>query len=156
MYYRITRVRHSAENRQAMIDLLKSKEEVIRSFPGLHYVRMIAVSDTETVAISEYESEAALNAVQARFREVMVDMMPLLPVSRGARRCFLGTGRDEGLSIGVVVGNPRLWGRPPNTNEAGFPSWLAGPPWRPYEAAQESPCPPQPNRPTRPARTSSP
>lgn len=78
MYYRITRVRHSAENRQAMIDLLKSKEEVIRSFPGLHYVRMIAVSDTETVAISEYESEAALNAVQARFREVMVDMMPLL------------------------------------------------------------------------------
>ena len=88
MYYRITRVRHTAENRQAMVDLLKSKEEIINTFEGLRYVRMIAVSDTETVAISEYESEAALNAVQGRFREVMIDMMPLMEgppdVSHGA------------------------------------------------------------------------
>ena len=78
MYYRITRVQHAAENRQAMIDTIKSKQELIRSFKGLRYVRMIAVSDTETVAISEYESEEALNAVQDRFREVMVDMVPLM------------------------------------------------------------------------------
>ena len=78
MYYRITRVRHAAENRQAMVDMLKSKEDIIKSFEGLRYVRMIAVSDTETLAISEYETEAALNAVQGRFREVMVDMMPLM------------------------------------------------------------------------------
>ena len=78
MHYRITRVRHSAENRQAIVTMLKSKEEVIRSFQGLRYVRMIAVSDTETVAISEYETEADLNAVQGRFREVMVDRVPLM------------------------------------------------------------------------------
>ena len=78
MHYRITRVQHAADKRQAMVDMLKSKEELIASFEGLRYVRMIALSDTETLAISEYESEEALNAVQGRFREVMVDMVPLM------------------------------------------------------------------------------
>ena len=78
MHYRITRVQHPPEKRQAMLDLLKSKAEIINSFEGLRYVRMISVSDTEVVAISEYESEEALQAVQGRFREVMSEMMPLM------------------------------------------------------------------------------
>ena len=78
MHYRITRVRHAADKRQAMTDLLTSKKALIESFEGLRYVRMIALSDTETLAISEYDSEEALNAVQGRFREVMVDMVPLM------------------------------------------------------------------------------
>ena len=78
MHYRITRVQHEAGKRQAMVDMLNSKSELIQSFQGLRYVRMIAISDTETVAISEYETEADLQAVQPRFREVMVDMVPLM------------------------------------------------------------------------------
>ena len=78
MYYRVTRVQHEADKRQAMVDMLKSKEALIASFEGLRYVRMIAVSDTETLAISEYDSEEALQAVQGRFREIMVDMVPLM------------------------------------------------------------------------------
>ena len=78
MHYRITRVQHAADKRQAMVEMLQSKEELIKSFEGLRYVRMIAISDTETLAISEYDSEEALNAVQGRFREVMVDMVPLM------------------------------------------------------------------------------
>ena len=78
MHYRITRVRHEAGKRQAMVDMLNAKSDLIESFQGLRYVRMIAVSETETVAISEYETEADLNAVQPRFREVMVDMVPLM------------------------------------------------------------------------------
>ena len=78
MHYRITRVRHDADKRPAMIETLNAKADLIKSFEGLRYVRMIAVSDTETVAISEYETEADLNAVQPRFREVMKDMVPLM------------------------------------------------------------------------------
>lgn len=78
MHYRITRVTHPAENRQAIIDVLESKADIINSFEGLRYVRMIAVSDTEVVAFSEYESQEALEAVQGRFREVMIDLVPLM------------------------------------------------------------------------------
>ena len=78
MYYRITRVKHPAENRQAIIDILNSKEDLINSFEGLRYVRMIAVSETEVIAFSEYDSQEALEAVQPRFREVMIDLVPLM------------------------------------------------------------------------------
>ena len=39
---------------------------------------MVALGDTETLAISEYETEAHLQAVETRFRELMMEMMPLM------------------------------------------------------------------------------
>jgi hypothetical protein len=78
MHFRITKVSHAAGKRDELIAMLKSKEDIIQSFEGLKYVKMVAVSDTQTVAISEYESEAALIAVEGRFKEVMVGMVPLM------------------------------------------------------------------------------
>ena len=78
MHFRITKVNHDADKRDQIVAILKSKEEIINSFEGLKYVKMIAVSDTQTVAISEYDSEASLKAVEGRFKEVMMDMMPLM------------------------------------------------------------------------------
>ena len=87
MYYRITKVSHEAGKRQEIINILKAKEEIINSFEGLNFVKMIAVSETVTMAISEYGSEAQLKAVEGRFKEVMVDMMPLM---KGAPEVFHG------------------------------------------------------------------
>ena len=39
---------------------------------------MVAVSDTATIAVSEYETEDQLNAVEPKFQEVMVDLMSLM------------------------------------------------------------------------------
>ena len=78
MYFRITKVSHEAGKRDELVAMLKSKEDIINSFEGLKYVKMIAASETQTVAISEYDSEAALQAVEGRFKEVMIDMVPLM------------------------------------------------------------------------------
>ena len=78
MHYRITKVTHEAGRRDQFIEILGQKEELISSFEGLNYVRMIAISDTVTIAISEYESEEKLKAVEGRFKEIMVDMVPLM------------------------------------------------------------------------------
>ena len=78
MYYRITKVNHEAGMRDEMRDILEAKADVLKSFEGLHWVKMIAVSDTVTMAISEYGSEDQLRAVEGRFREVMVDLAPLM------------------------------------------------------------------------------
>lgn len=78
MYFRVTKVTHEAGKRDELVAMLKTKEDIINSFEGLKYVKMLAISDTQTVAISEYDSEAALQAVQGRFREVMMDMVPLM------------------------------------------------------------------------------
>ncbi len=78
MHYRITKVTHEAGKRDQFIEILGQKEELINSFEGLNYVRMIAVSDTVTIAISEYDSEEKLKAVEGRFKEIMIDMVPLM------------------------------------------------------------------------------
>jgi len=78
MYYRITKVTHEAGKREEMLAVLKSKEDVLNAFEGLHWVKMIAVSDTVTMAVSEYGSEDQLRSVEGRFREVMVDLMPFM------------------------------------------------------------------------------
>ena len=78
MHYRITKVSHEAGMRDKFVEILKAKEAIINSFEGLNYVRMIAISETATLAISEYGSEAQLKAVEGRFKEVMIDMAPLM------------------------------------------------------------------------------
>ena len=78
MHLRITKVHHEVDKREELTEILESKEETLKTFEGLKSVRMVAVSDTVTIAVSEYETEEQLNAVEPRFQEVMVDLMPLM------------------------------------------------------------------------------
>ena len=57
---------------------MESKKKTLNSFDGLIGVKMVGVSDTITVAISEYESEEKLKNVEAKFQELMVDMIELM------------------------------------------------------------------------------
>jgi hypothetical protein len=78
MHYRITKVYHEADKREALTELMNEKKETLGSFEGLRSVRMVSVSDTATIAVSQYETEEQLKAVESRFQEVMVDLMPLM------------------------------------------------------------------------------
>ena len=75
---RITKVYHEADKREALTELMNEKKETLGSFEGLRSVRMVSVSDTATIAVSQYETEEQLKAVESRFQEVMVDLMPLI------------------------------------------------------------------------------
>ena len=78
MHYRITRVEHEPENRDKVVELLDSKKDLLLQFDGLNSVSMVGISDSVTIAISKYDTEEHLNNVEERFREIMVDLMPLL------------------------------------------------------------------------------
>lgn len=78
MHYRITKVYHEADKREALTELMNEKKETLSSFEGLMSVKMVSVSDTATIAVSQYETEEQLKAVESRFQEVMVDLMPLM------------------------------------------------------------------------------
>ncbi|MDP6168373.1 MAG: hypothetical protein QF780_00050 [Candidatus Marinimicrobia bacterium] len=78
MHYRITKIYHEADKRDELTEILNEKRESLNSFEGLSSVRMVSVSDTATIAVSVYETEEQLKAVEPRFQEVMVDLMPLM------------------------------------------------------------------------------
>ena len=78
MHYRITKVYHDSGKREELSELLNKKKGMLKDFDGLKSVRMVAVSETATIAVSEYETEDQLKAVEAEFQEVMVDLMPLM------------------------------------------------------------------------------
>tara|TARA_B100000131_G_scaffold316592_1_gene356935 strand:- start:1091 stop:1378 length:288 start_codon:yes stop_codon:yes gene_type:complete len=78
MHYRITKVHHEKGNRKKLVEVLESKKKTLNSFEGLLSVKLVGVSDTITVAISEYESEEKLKNVEAKFQELMVDMIELM------------------------------------------------------------------------------
>ena len=78
MHYRITKVYHEAGKREALAELLNEKKGILKEFEGLKSVRMVGVSETATIAVSEYETEDQLKAVEPKFQEVMVDLMPLM------------------------------------------------------------------------------
>ena len=78
MHYRITKIYHEADKRDELTEILNEKRESLNSFEGLSSVRMVSVSDTATIAVSVYETEEQLKAVEPRFQEAMVDLMPLM------------------------------------------------------------------------------
>tara|TARA_Y100000589_G_C26700817_1_gene445631 strand:- start:30 stop:317 length:288 start_codon:yes stop_codon:yes gene_type:complete len=78
MHYRITKVYHEAGKRGELSELLNEKKRMLKDFEGLKSVRMVGVSETATIAVSEYETEDQLKAVEPKFQEVMVDLMPLM------------------------------------------------------------------------------
>ena len=78
MHYRITKVYHESGKREELSELLNKKRGMLKDFDGLKSVRMVSVSETATIAVSEYETEEQLKAVEPKFQEVMVDLMPLM------------------------------------------------------------------------------
>ena len=78
MHYRITKVYHESGKREELSELLNKKRGMLKDFGGLKSVRMVGVSETATIAVSEYETEEQLKAVESKFQEVMVDLMPLM------------------------------------------------------------------------------
>ena len=78
MHYRITKVHHEQGKRDDIIAYLKTKNEDIKSIEGLQSVRMIAISETESIAISKYENEQQLTLAEEKFKKIMVGMMPFM------------------------------------------------------------------------------
>ena len=78
MHYRITKVYHEPGKRDDIIEYLKTKDEDVRSIEGLQSVRMIAISETESIAISKYENEQQLTMAEDKFKEIMGGMMPFM------------------------------------------------------------------------------
>ncbi len=78
MHYRITKVHHEPGERDDIIEYLKTKDEDIRSIEGLQSVRMIAISENESIAISKYENEQQLTMAEKKFKEIMGGMMPFM------------------------------------------------------------------------------
>ena len=78
MHYRITKVHHEPGKRDDIIAYLETKDEDIRSIEGLQSVRMIEISETESIAISKYENEQQLTMAEEKFKEIMGGMMPFM------------------------------------------------------------------------------
>ena len=78
MHYRITKVYHEQGKRDNIIAYLKTKNEDIKSIEGFQSVRMIAISDTESIALSKYENEKQLTMAEKKFKEIMGGMMPFM------------------------------------------------------------------------------
>ena len=78
MHYRITKVYHQPGKRDDIIEYLKTKDEDVRSIEGLQSVRMIEISETESIAISKYENEQQLTMAEEKFKEIMGGMIPFM------------------------------------------------------------------------------
>ena len=78
MHYRITKVQHQPGRRDDIVEYLKTKDEDVRSIEGLQSVRMIEISETESIAISKYENEQQLTMAEEKFKEIMGGMMPFM------------------------------------------------------------------------------
>ena len=78
MHYRITKVQHEQGKRDDIVAYLKTKDEDVRSIEGLQSVRMIEISETESIAISKYENEQQLTMAEEKFEEIMGGMMPFM------------------------------------------------------------------------------
>ena len=78
MHYRITKVQHEPGKRDDIVAYLKTKDEDVMLIEGLQSVRMIALSATESIAISKYENEQQLKMAEEKFKEIMGGMMPFM------------------------------------------------------------------------------
>ena len=91
MHYRITKVNHEKGKRNDIIAYLKTKNEDIKSIEGLQSVRMIAISETGSIALSKYENEQQLTMAEEKFKEIMGGMMPFMttpPETNNGDECW--------------------------------------------------------------------
>ena len=85
MHYRITRLKHDEENQSGVIAYLESVTDEIESIDGLLSITLFSVSKSETLGLSQYESE-----------EKMVDANPIQKkVLAGAAELFSGLPEME-------------------------------------------------------------
>tara|TARA_B100000575_G_C23053334_1_gene606350 strand:- start:180 stop:467 length:288 start_codon:yes stop_codon:yes gene_type:complete len=78
MHYRITKVHHEQGKRDDILAYLKTKNEDIKSIEGLQSVKIIAINETESIALSKYENEQQLTMAEEKFKEIMGGMMPFM------------------------------------------------------------------------------
>ena len=57
MMIQLTKINHKLDSLDDLLDYLKSVESDVNSIDGLHSVTMVNVSETESIAFSEYENE---------------------------------------------------------------------------------------------------
>ena len=74
MHCRITKINHKPDSLDNLLGYLKSVESDVNSIDGLHSVTMVNISETESIAFSEYENEEQMNNAGEKYREIMGGM----------------------------------------------------------------------------------
>ncbi len=74
MHCRITKINHKPDSIDDLLEYLKSVESDVISIEGLHSVTMVNISETESIAFSEYENEEQMNNAGEKYREIMGGM----------------------------------------------------------------------------------
>ncbi len=78
MYYRITRGTVKSGKFDDAMSTMESLRESIGKIDGLVSSNLIRTSETELVAFAAYRTKEHLEASQAEFKELMVNMMPYM------------------------------------------------------------------------------
>ena len=78
MYYRITRGTVKSGKFDDAMSTMDSLRESIGKINGLVSSNLIRTSETELVAVAAYRTKEHLEASQAEFKELMVNMMPYM------------------------------------------------------------------------------
>ena len=78
MHYRITRLKHSQENQSEVIAYLESVTNKIESIDGLLSITLISTSKTETLGLSQYESEEKMVTANPVQQKVLAGAAELL------------------------------------------------------------------------------
>ena len=74
MHCRITKINHKPDSLNNLLGYLKSVESDVNSIDGLHSVTMVNISETESIAFSEYENEEQMNNAGEKYKEIMGGM----------------------------------------------------------------------------------
>ena len=74
MHYRITKIKHSSESLDDLINYLGTVESEVQSIDGLQSVTVVNISDTESIAFSAYENEDQMNNAGEKYKEIMGGM----------------------------------------------------------------------------------
>tara|TARA_B100001750_G_C14979759_1_gene337137 strand:- start:189 stop:476 length:288 start_codon:yes stop_codon:yes gene_type:complete len=78
MHYRITRLHHSEKNQSGVKAYLESVTDEIVSIDGLLSITLISVSKTETLGLSQYESEEKMINANPVQQKVLAGAVKLL------------------------------------------------------------------------------
>jgi hypothetical protein len=78
MHYRISKVKHAAGARESMISHLESMSDKIHAIAGLYSVKLVEISETESIAFSKYDNAQQVIDAEDQFREIMGGMMQFM------------------------------------------------------------------------------
>ena len=63
-----------SSDKDKMTQYLDSKKDLIKTINGLHSVRLVAVSETQTIAISHYDNAQQVADAEETFKQIMIGM----------------------------------------------------------------------------------